>query len=124
MIGLVSLFAVLIACAGVFGLAIQSSARKRKEIGIRRVLGASARQVAGLMNREFLGAAAAAVLLAWPAAYLAVRKILAPYPYRISPSIWVFLAGAIAIIGLVALTVNLQTFRAARANPAITLKNE
>jgi len=124
MIGLVSLFAVLIACAGVFGLAIQSSARKRKEIGIRRVLGASTRQVTGLMNREFLQAAAAAVLLAWPAAYLAVRKILAPYPYRISPSIWVFLAGTVTIMGLVALTVNLQTFRAARANPAITLRNE
>lgn len=124
MIGLVSLFAVLIACAGVFGLAIQSSARKRKEIGIRRVLGASARQVAGLMNREFLRAAAAAVLLAWPAAFLAVRKILAPYPYRISPSLWVFLAGTVVIMGLVALTVNLQTFRAARANPVVTLRNE
>lgn len=124
MIGIVSLFAVLIACSGVFGLAVQITVRKRKEIGVRRVLGASVRQIAGLVNREFLAAAALAAVPAWPAAYLATRKFLSGYAYRAAPAVWIFFAGTLALAVLVALTVNLQAVRAARANPAVTLKNE
>jgi putative ABC transport system permease protein len=124
MIGIVSLFAVLIACSGVFALAIQSSVRKRKEIGIRKVMGASLRQILALLNGEFVKAAAAAALLAWPAAFLTIRKILAGYPYRISPSPWIFAAGSITIILLIVLTVSLQAFRAARTDPAETLRSE
>jgi putative ABC transport system permease protein len=124
MIGIVSLFAVLIACSGVFALAIQSSVRKRKEIGIRKVMGASLRQILALLNGEFVKAAAAAALIAWPAAFVAVRKILAGYPYRISPSPWIFAAGSITIILLIVLTVSLQAFRAARTDPAETLRSE
>ena len=124
MVGIVSIFAVLIACAGVFGLAVQSSVRRRREIGIRRVLGASVRQISGLINREFLTTAATAGLIAWPAAFLTVRKILAAYPYRVSSSPWVFAAGTAAMLALVLLAVSLQTLRAARADPAATLRSE
>jgi putative ABC transport system permease protein len=124
MIGIVSLFAVIIACSGVFALAIQSSVRKRKEIGIRKVMGASLRQILALINGEFVKAAAAAALIAWPAAFVTVRKILAGYPYRISPSLWIFLAGSITIILLIMITVSLQAFQAVRTDPAKTLRNE
>jgi len=124
MVGLVSLFAVLIACSGVFGLAIQITARKKKEIGVRKVMGASVRQIAGLINGEFLKTAAAAGLLAWPVSFLAVKKILAGYPYRISPAIWVFPASTAALMILVLLTINLHTLKAARTDPAETLRSE
>ncbi|MDH4197806.1 MAG: ABC transporter permease, partial [Candidatus Aminicenantes bacterium] len=124
MISLVSLFAVLIACAGVFALAIQSSVRKTKEIGIRRVIGASSLQIVGLLNGEFARLAAVAGLLAWPAVYLAVRKVLAGYPYRITLSPWMFLAGGGVVLLLVLITVSLHAFRVARANPVEALKYE
>jgi len=124
MVGIVSLFAALIACSGVFGLAIQISAHKKKEIGIRKVLGASTRQIALLINGEFLKTAAVAGLLAWPASYLAVRKILAGYPYRIPASLWVYPAATAVVLVLIVLTVNLHALRAARANPALTLRAE
>ena len=124
MISLVSLFAVLLACAGVFALAIQSSVRKTKEIGIRRAIGASVLQIVVLLTGEFARLAALAGLLSWPAVYLAVRRILAGYPYRISLSPWMFLAGAGVILLLVLITVSLHAFRAALAKPVEALKYE
>ena len=124
MISLVSLFAVLIACAGVFALAIQSSVRKTKEIGIRRVIGASSLQIVGLLNWEFARLAAVAGLLAWPAVYLAVRRILAGYPYRISLSPWMFVAGSGLVLLLVLVTVSIHAFRVALAKPVEALKYE
>lgn len=124
MISLVSLFAVLIACAGVLALAIQRSVRKTREIGIRRVIGASTLQIVGLLNGEFARLAAVAGLLAWPAAYLAVRKILAGYPYRVSLSPWMFLAGGGAVLLLVLITVSIHALRVALAKPVEALKCE
>lgn len=124
MTGIVSLFTVVIACAGVFGLAIQISARKRKEIGIRKVMGASVRQITGLINGQFLKTAAAAGFLAWPAAYLAVKKILADYPYRIPVDFWIFPAGTAAVMILVLITINFHSLKAAGTDPASTLKSE
>lgn len=124
MISLVSLFAVLIACAGVLALAIQTSVRKTKEIGIRKVIGATSLQIVGLLNGQFARLAAAAGILSWPAAWLAVRKVLAGYPYRISLSPWMFLAGAGLVLLLVLATVSLHAVRVARAKPAEALKCE
>ena len=124
MISLVSLFAVLIACAGVFALAIQSSVRKTKEIGIRKVLGASVLQVVGLLTGEFARLAVAAGLLSCPVVFLAVRKILTGYPYRIALSPWMFLAGGGAMLLLVLATVSLHALRAARTDPVKALRRE
>jgi putative ABC transport system permease protein len=124
MISIVSLFAVLIACSGVFALAFQSSVRRTKEIGIRKVLGASTPQIIGLLGSEFVRMAAAASLLAWPAAFIAVRGILAGYPYRIALGPWMFVAGGAAVAVLTLATVSLQASRAARMNTVDNLRHE
>jgi len=124
MISIVSLFAVLIACSGVFALAFQSSVRKTKEIGIRKVLGASIPQIIGLLGSEFVRMAAAASLLAWPAAFFAVRRILAGYPYRIALGPWMFVAGGVTVAVLTLVTVSLQAVRAARMNTVDNLRHE
>jgi putative ABC transport system permease protein len=120
----VSLLAVLIACAGVFALVVQSTARKTKEIGVRRVLGASVSQIVGLLGGEYVRLAAAACLLACPVAFLAVRKILNAYPYRIAVGPWLFLSGGLLVTVLVLATVGLQAVHAARANPVDSLRRE
>ncbi len=124
MVSIVSLFAVLIACSGVFSLAVQSAVRKTKEIGIRKVLGASASRLVWMLDREFAQLAAAACLVAWPVAYLAVRKVLAPYPYRVAVSPWLFLAGGVLVVALALATVSIQALRAVRSNPVTLLRHE
>jgi putative ABC transport system permease protein len=124
MIGLVSLLAVLIACGGVFGLAVQSTARKTKEIGIRKVLGASLGQIVGLVGGEFAWVAGAAMVAAGPAAYLVTSEILADYPYRITLDPLTFLAGGLLVVALVLSTVSLQALLAGRRNPAASLRRE
>ncbi len=124
MVSIVSLFAILLACSGVFSLAVQSAVRKTKEIGIRRVLGASVPRLVWMLDREFVRLAAAACLIAWPTAYLAVRKILAGYPYRIAVSPWLFLGGGVLVVVLTLVTVSSQALRAVRSDPVVLLRHE
>lgn len=124
MIRIVTAFAVLIACVGVFALAVQASARKIKEIGIRKVLGASLPRLIGLLGAQFMRTAAAAVCLAWPAAYLVVRKALASYPVRIGIGPGLFLAGAAGMMALTLATVGIQALRVARQDPIKALRSE
>ncbi len=124
MISIVSLFVVLIALAGVFALAVKSMARRTKEIGIRRVLGASTIRLVWLMDAEFVGQAAAACLLAWPIAYFVGRRFLFAYPYRIALSPWFFLAGGGLVAVLALATVSFEAFRSVRPGPAEMLRYE
>jgi putative ABC transport system permease protein len=124
MVSLVSLLAVLIACGGVFGLAVQSTARKTKEIGIRKALGASLGQIVRLMDREFVGIAVAGVVASWPAAYLVATRMLADYPYRVVLGPFTFLGGGLLVVLLALSTVSLQAFLVGRGNPAGSLRRE
>lgn len=124
MASVVSLLAVLIACVGVFALVVLSTVRKTKEIGVRKVLGASVSQIVGLLEREYVRLAAAAGILACPVAFLAVRKILNAYPYRIAIGPWLFLSGGLLVTILILATVSIQAVRAARANPVDSLRRE
>ncbi len=119
-----SIFAVLIACFGLVGLTLQIIGRRTREIGIRRILGASVRNVLVMINREFIWPVLAANILAWPAAYVAVSSFLRNYAYRIAVTPWVFLASGLLVLLLAALTVSLNALQAARANPARILKYE
>ena len=124
MITIACIFAILIACSGVFALALETAARRAKEIGVRKVLGASVFRIICLLAGEFMGVAGAAVVLTWPAAYLVMHRILADYPYRIPLSLWIFVAGGLVVVMLTLATVGLQAVRAAIRSPVDSLRDE
>ena len=117
-------WAILIACRGLFGLASFTVEKRTKEIGIRKVLGASIPKIIRLINMEFFFLVALANVIAWPVAYYAMVRYLRYFAYRTSIGIWIFLlAGAIALLVAV-LTVSYQAARAALANPIDSLRYE
>jgi putative ABC transport system permease protein len=116
--------AILISCLGLFGLAAYTAERRTKEIGIRKVLGASAGSIATLLSRDFLKLVLISCLLAFPIAWWAMSHWLQSYAYRINLEWWVF-AGAGILAVLIALsTVSLQAVRAAMMNPVKSLRME
>jgi ABC-type antimicrobial peptide transport system permease subunit len=116
--------AVFVACLGLFGLASFLAEQRRKEVGVRKVLGASSRQVVVLLSKEFTRWVLLANLVAWPAAYFALRSWLQKFPFRTSiPAAAFFMAGGAALV-IALLTVSGQAWRAARKNPADALRYE
>jgi putative ABC transport system permease protein len=119
-----TLLALFIACLGLFGMASFTAEQRTKEIGIRKILGATIPSVFVLLSRESFKWVAAANLLAWPLAFLAMRKWLSAFAFRISisPLIFVF-AGATAFL-VALLTISAQTLKAAVSNPVHSLRHE
>jgi putative ABC transport system permease protein len=118
--------AVFIGCLGLLGLASYSAERRSKEIGIRKVLGASSRQIVMLLSKEFVRWVLVANVFAWPAAYFAMRSWLGGYAYRINLNghlSYFVLAGA-AALGIALFTVAFQAVKAALADPVKTMKYE
>jgi len=115
---------LLISCLGLFGLAAYSVEQRIKEVGIRKVLGASVADIIRLLSREHLKLIAIANIIAWPLGYFAIRMFLQNYPFRTSLGIEFFLMSAAAAFGIAFLTVLYQAFKAARTNPSDTLKYE
>lgn len=116
--------ALLIACLGLFGLAAFMAAQRTKEIGVRKVLGASVAGITGLLARDFLKLVLVAVAIASPVAYYFMQRWLADFAYRVDIQWWMFAgAGAIAV-GIAFLTVGGQAVKAALANPMQSLRSE
>ncbi len=122
--GAFAFLAVFIACLGLLGLAAFAVERRTKEIGVRKVLGASAPQLAIRLSREFIVLVLAANVIAWPVAYYAMFRWLQGFAYRIGLSVWVFILAAAGAFFVALLTVSTQTFRAASANPVESLRYE
>jgi putative ABC transport system permease protein len=121
---LFSLVAVFIACLGLFGLATYAAESRTKEIGIRKVLGASISGIVALMSKEFLQLVFVAFIIAIPVAYLGMSRWLQDFAYRINISPWVFLlVGGMAIL-IALLSVGYQAIKAALANPVESLRYE
>ena len=119
-----ALIAVLISSLGLFGLAAFTAEQKNKEIGIRKVLGASILSVTSLLSKDFLKLVCLAVLIGTPVSWLAMNKWIENFAYRIDISWWMFAAAGI-LTGLIALiTVSLETMKAALANPVKSLRTE
>jgi len=124
MLTLFSLLAILIACLGLFGLASFATARRTKEIGIRKALGASVADIVWLFTIEFSRLALLANLVAWPVAYAFMQRWLAGFAYRIELNALVFVvSGALALV-VAAATVAAVASRAARAKPVVALRYE
>jgi putative ABC transport system permease protein len=116
--------AIFISCMGLFGLVAFTTQRRTKEIGIRKVLGASVTQIVQLLSKDFLRLVILGIVIASPIAYWAMNKWLQDFAYRVDISWWIFaLAGIVAIV-IALLTVSYQSIRAALANPVKSLRTE
>ena len=117
-----SVLAIFIACLGLFGLTAFAAEQRTREVGIRKVLGASSSSVFLLLSREFIGWVILANILAWPAAWLIMNKWLQKFAYRISLGIVPFLISAATALVIAYLTVSWQSVKSARANPVDSIR--
>lgn len=115
---------IFISCLGLFGLAIYMSENRIKEIGVRKVLGASATSIATLLSKDFIKLVLIAILIASPIAWWAMSKWLAGYDYHITISWWIFLVAGVMAILIALITVSFQSIKAALANPVKSLRTE
>lgn len=116
--------AIFISCLGLFGMAIFMAEQRRKEIGIRKVLGASVLSVWRLLSKDFIVLVSISLLIAIPVAYYFIHNWLQNYEYRTAISWWIFAAAGIGAIIITLLTVSFQAIKAAIANPVESLRSE
>lgn len=119
-----TIMAILISCLGLFGLAAFSAEQRQKEIGIRKILGASITGVVGLLSKEFLRLVGIAFILATPLSWWAMNKWLEAFAYRIPISWWMFAAAGLGALAIALITVSFQAIKAAIANPVKSLRME
>jgi putative ABC transport system permease protein len=123
-IGILAGLAIIISCLGLFGLASYTAERRIREIGIRKVLGASVQSVVGLLSKDFLKLVFIANLIAWPIAWFLLSKWLQDFAYRVNISWWVFAIAGVAALLIALLTVSFQAIKAALTNPVKSLRSE
>lgn len=116
--------AIFIACLGLWGLVTYTTEQRTKEIGIRKVLGASVHSIMTLLSKDFLKLVLVAAIIAFPVAWYFMHEWLQDFPYRIDVPFWVFLATGVLAAVVAFLTISYKTFRAANANPVKNLRTE
>ena len=122
--GIFGLLSILVSCLGLFGLAAFTTEQRTKEIGIRKVLGASVAGITGLLAKDFLKLVILAILIASPVAYYFMQQWLSDFAYRIELQWWMFVLAGVVAVGIAFLTVSFQSVRAALANPVQSLRSE
>ncbi|HEY2350501.1 MAG TPA: ABC transporter permease [Puia sp.] len=122
--GIFSVLAIFISCLGLFGLAAYTAEHRRKEIGIRKILGASTQGLAGLLSKEFVKLVALSCILAFPISWWAMHNWLEDYQYRTSIHWWIFAIAGIVSLAVALTTVSFQAIRVAVANPVKSLRTE
>lgn len=123
-IGLFAVLAIIISCIGILGLAIFSSERRIKEIGIRKVNGAKISEILTMLNKDFVKWVAIAFIIATPIAYYAMNKWLENFAYKTELSWWIFALAGLLALGIALLTVSFQSWKAATRNPVEALRYE
>ena len=123
-VGILAGLAILISCLGLFGLASYSAERRVKEIGIRKVLGASVQNITTMLSKDFIRLVLVSNLIAWPLAWIGVNRWLQDFAYRVPVSWWVFIAAASIALLIALFTVSFQAIKAAIANPVKSLRTE
>ncbi|MDN3655943.1 ABC transporter permease [Ferruginibacter paludis] len=122
--GLFAVLAIFISCLGLFGLSAYTAERRVKEIGIRKVLGASVQSLGSLLSKEFVRLVGISCLLAFPLAWYFMHKWLLDYEYRITISWWMFVLPAVMAMLITIITVSFQAAKAALMNPVKSLRSE
>lgn len=116
--------AIIIACLGLFALSAYMAEQRRKEIGIRKVLGATVGQLTGLLSRDFLRLVLVSIFIASPIAYWGMHKWLEDYTYRMEIGLWIFVVAAVLVVVIALATMSVQAVRSALVNPAKSLRSE
>ena len=119
-----SILTIFISCIGLFGLSVLSAEKRTKEIGIRKVLGASVNHVVTILSGDFLKLVLIALVIAIPLAWITANKWLQNYPYRITLNWWMFVIASLLVVLVALTTVSFQAIKAAMANPAKSLRSE
>jgi putative ABC transport system permease protein len=123
-VGILAVLIIIISCLGLFGLASYSAEKRVKEIGVRKVLGASVQNITLLLSGNFLKLVVVANIIAWPVAWFAMDKWLQDFAYRISIQWWIFAVAGITSLLIAFFTVSFQSIKAAIANPVKSLRSE
>jgi putative ABC transport system permease protein len=116
--------AILLACLGLFGLSSYAAQQRIKEIGIRKVLGASVSSIVAILSKDFIKLATVATIIATPVAWWVMSKWLQDFTYRINMSWWIFVAAGAACVLIAVMTVSFQAIKAALSNPIKNLRTE
>ncbi|EAQ49804.1 ABC transporter permease [Leeuwenhoekiella blandensis] len=119
-----AVLAIFISCLGLLGLASYSTKQRRREIGIRKIVGASVPGIVNLLSKEFIKLVGIAFLIAVPVAWFGMHKWLQDFAYRIELSWWIFALAGLLAIGIAMLTVSFQAIKAAIANPVKAIRTE
>jgi putative ABC transport system permease protein len=119
-----AILTIFVSCIGLFGLSVLSAEKRTKEIGIRKVLGASVTGVVTILSKDFLKLVAIALIIAIPLAWISASKWLENYPYRITLGWQIFALAAVLVILIALVTVSFQAIRAAMSNPSKSLRTE
>ena len=119
-----SILAILIACLGLFGLVTYAAEQRTKEIGIRKVLGATVTNIVGMLSKDFLKLVMVAALIAFPVAWWAMSKWLQDFAYRINISWWIFIIAGVITLLIALVTVSFKAIKAAITNPVKSLRTE
>jgi putative ABC transport system permease protein len=109
---------------GLFGLTTYTAEQRAKEIGIRKVLGASVTQVTSMLSKQFIKLVIIACIIAFPLSYWVMNQWLLDFAYRIHLNVWVFVAAGVIAIFIALCTVSIQSIKAALANPVKSLRSE
>jgi putative ABC transport system permease protein len=123
-LGLFAGLTIFVACLGLFGLASFTAEQRTKEIGVRKVLGASVTSIVGLLSKDFLKLVFIAIVIASPIAWWAMNRWLQDFAYRIDIEWWVFAGAGLLAVGIALLTVSFQSVRAALMDPVKSLRSE
>lgn len=115
---------IFISCLGLFGLAAFMAEKRIKEIGVRKVLGASVASITGLLSADFVKLVIISIFIASPIAWLVMNKWLQGYDYHISIPFWIFIIAGSAALLIALVTVSFQSIKAASANPVTSLRSE
>jgi putative ABC transport system permease protein len=119
-----SCIAIFIACLGLLGLSAFAISQRVKEIGIRKVLGASSANIVSLLSKDFLKLVGIAALISFPVAWYAMNRWLTDFAYRIGINWWIFCLAALVAAAVALITVGTQALRAALSNPSKSLRSE
>jgi putative ABC transport system permease protein len=119
-----AILTIFISCIGLFGLSVLSAEKRTKEIGIRKVLGASVQQIVTTLSTDFIKLVVIALIIATPVAYIVAKKWLQNYPYRIEISWWLFASAGILVMLIALITISFHSVKAAIANPVKSLRTE